>query len=939
MTWLVNFLGIEAPENTALHAAELGLRGGASWPVVTLAVLAAMVMVVLTFLLYFTERGRLSLGRIFLALLSVPLLGFAMLLVLLVAVLLGFPGVGPGMYLALLGAELCFLLFLALVVVLAWREFPGARARIAPVLICAVMKTLVLLVVIVLHALHGDQPLLLVALVSGALLYQILLAVVLLALPRFFLPLVRIALVCFLLLLLLRPVLLLEFHGERARGIALLLDDTKSMKQVDRRTSSSDQLRLAIAKGLVEPNAGPEKSALLIGQAPEAIKDAPRVELVKAVLGNNKLNLLARLKERGPLRAYLFGEDLRSELEEKTAEGAARDLAVQLQQRLTAEQNKTALGDALLKLVGQAEGDLPAAVVVVTDGLNNAGSASLAEAALECQRAGVPLYIYGVGSSEGGTLQLIDVAAPETIFYDDIVSVPVRWKAQGFKKGTLQIKVLLGGKEVARKDLPLKTGQDLREVLTFTPRKADQFLKQNLDLKVLLQVKDSPEYQDDMKKPVRLSDSKVKVLYVENVPRWEYKFLQTVLLRDRRIQARFLLIQGDPRLTKSEPFLPSFPTREELLKYDLVILGDVPAGYLGKDRLEWLREFVRDFRGGLITIAGRQHMPSSYADTLLAEVLPVEFLPARFKIEAEQRPFPYHAKLTKAGERSPMLLLGDTPEESLKIWEQLPGFYWNYPVTKLRPAGTALLVHPSEKMGEKPMPLLATQYYGRGQVLFVATDETWRWRYNVEEKYHTRFWGQVIYQLALPHLLGDSSRRVQVVLERSEAVLDREGYIYARLLDKEFRPLRVADVPAELEHLDAGPGQERTEPVMFQSIPGRPGEYRLFRKHAQPGRFEVRFKLPGQDINSSFDYRVKLPPRHELEKAGLAEIALREAASISGGRFYREEDLHRLPAEIPRETTPYTLHQEVLLWNPLAFLIFLGLITVEWTVRKFSNLS
>src|SRR5690242_13910678 len=56
----------------------------------------------------------------------------------------------------------------------------------------------------------------------------------------------RIAIVVLVLALLSRPVLIAEFHGERPRGVVLLLDDTESMKQRDRRVSPEDRLRVAI---------------------------------------------------------------------------------------------------------------------------------------------------------------------------------------------------------------------------------------------------------------------------------------------------------------------------------------------------------------------------------------------------------------------------------------------------------------------------------------------------------------------------------------------------------------------------------------------------------------------------------------------------------------------------------------------------------------------
>src|SRR5205814_926140 len=99
--------------------------------------------------------------------------------------------------------------------------------------------------------------------------------------------------------------------------------------------------------------------------------------------------------------------------------------------------------------------------------------------------------------------------------------------------------------------------------------------------------------------------------------------------------------------------------------------------------------------------------------------------------------------------------------------------------------------------------------------------------------------------------------------------------------------------------------------------------------HQKEGRFELHVRNP--DVNT-FSFRVELPPKHEMEQAGLAEKTLRECAEISGGRFYREEDLHQLSSSLEVKKKEFRRHQEVVLWNPLAVLLFLGLITMEWLI-------
>jgi hypothetical protein len=736
--------------------------------------------------------------------------------------------------------------------------------------------------------------------------------------------------IAFVLLLLLRPVLVAEYRGERPQGVVLLLDNSQSMKLQDRRVSEVDRFRVALAKGAVPFNTTFDDFKAGKKKAGDFPARPERAELVRAILQNSDLKLLDGLKKHGPTRLYTFGQQLR-----RVADDVPDKAGQALLDAFTVGESQTGLADSINEILLAKDGDLPGAIVIMSDGRDNASKLPLDEVAVECARLKVPLYIYGVGSSEGGSLQFKDVLLPDTIFYEDNVTVPVRWRSRGLRQGTAVITLKMGDRVVAQKEVPVKEGEDFREVLGFTPQKRGTEREEKTDLTATIELKGNADYKDEFKKPLQVIDRKVKVLVVENTPRWEFKFLQPALLRDRRVEASFVLISGDPKLMQGgPPFLSTFPPRDKLFAFDLIILGDVPASYLDTERLNAIQDFVKE-GGGLVMIAGRNHAPSGYVNTPLAEVLPVEFLPSKLAIDPDSRPQQFQPTLTSAGERSDMLALADTPEDNLKTWKTLPGWHWYYPVTKLRPGAVALLSHPQAKLGEQPMPLIATQYYGRGQVLFIGAEETWRWRANAQDKFFARFWGQVVYQLGLPHLLG-SAKKAQVALEQSEAILGRPGYVHARLFDSDFRPLKDERITAELEFLDAKPGMEKTRQLVMEAVPGQPGEYRALLAHDSPGRFEL--KLGGQEP-TTLPYRVSLPPRHEQEAVGLAEETLRDAAKTSGGKFYREEDLQRLTGEMESRKAVFTQRQEVLLWGPLAMLLFVAFITSEWVVRKLSNLS
>jgi uncharacterized membrane protein len=747
---------------------------------------------------------------------------------------------------------------------------------------------------------------------------------------RLLLSLLRTAALTLLAVLLLRPVLVAEYKGERPRGVALLIDNSQSMTQRDKRLSAGDRLRVAIAEDRTSPDTNLTE-AISSTNFPAGISTNPaRADLVRAVLSNPRLNLIERLGRTGPVRAFFFGRRIRPfGLDELHGGEGALPFST-----YRPDESGTALADALVELLQREDGDLPSAVVVMTDGQDNASKRTLSEAARECGRRNVSLHIYGVGASEGGVLQLLNVTAPSALFAQDVVNVPIRWHASGFKQAGVEFLLTLGGEVVVHRPATPEETARRQAVLQFTPKKGST-PDTKLDLVATVQLMEDASCQDSLRRQVRLVDRRLKVLVVESSPRWEYKFLQSALLRDRRVEAAFLLINADPEVLRSgPPFIPMFPARDKLFEYDLVILGEVSAEALGARGPETLRDFVKE-GGGLVFLAGRQHALASYTPTALAEVLPVEFPSIAVRFDDETRPKPFAPVLTEAGRRSDVLALTDTAEDNLRIWKELPGFYWHYPISKLRAGATALLEHPTERTGDGPMPLLASHLYGKGQVLFLASDETWRWRFNAGDKYFGRFWGQVVYHAGLPHVIG-GSRRVQLAMDRVDARFGRPGTVYARLFDADFLPLHEDRVTARLEQIDAPGGTSASRLITLEAVPGQSGEYRALLPHDVVGQFELHVDGPDPAV---LPYRVRLPVGHELEATGMAEDALREAAALSGGRFYREENLVNLPGQIEPRSVAFTRSREVLLWNSTALLLFFALVTTEWLVRKFANLS
>lgn len=747
---------------------------------------------------------------------------------------------------------------------------------------------------------------------------------------RLFLAAVRAALVAAVLVLVMRPTWLSETRGERPRSVAVLIDASQSMKAADPRPNLADQWRAAVAFDQVPPDQPiPDGGS---DRPPAGTPDKPtRMAVAKAALANKRLDLIAKLRAVGPVEAAAFGST-----KDGLDPAAPNWLA-----SVTPDKPQTALVDAAFDLLTRDENQLPTAIVIATDGRENASARSADELARECVRLGVPLHVYGVGSSSFGQLHIRDVPAQDTLFADDTAVVPVRYRSKGIAgRGKIEFKLLLSGKEVASEIVDAADGDDLRAAMRFVPTKEDAQNPGKQELKVIARyLADGAEpITDELAKAVKVVDRKLKVLMIDSRPRWDFTFIQRGLLRDRRCEPKFILTDADPRAMKAgEPYLPAFPaTRQEFLGFDLLILGDVPAAFLTREQQTWVKEFVAE-GGGLIQIAGKGHAPASYLNTPLADVLPVEFDAVKFKMDPGKRSDGFRPVLSAAGARAFSLMLDDNPADSRKVWEGLEPIHWFYPVKKLKPAAETLLQHPTETLADgKPMPLLAAHYYGKGYVLFAGFDETWRWRRNEADRYFFRFWSQAVYFAGVPRTLG--TKMTQLSLDTPDPAVGRTGQVYARLLNSDLKPVRADKITATAERIDAPPADgERTAKVTLNALPSQPGEFVATIPFDREGRFTL--KVENGDDTATLDYRVSLPPEHEQAPGGMAEEDLRKLAASSGGQFYREEDLHRLAASVPRQTTPFVQREEVVLWNAWSLLLVIALFAVEWTVRKLNGLS
>lgn len=740
---------------------------------------------------------------------------------------------------------------------------------------------------------------------------------------------------------LLRPSLGLQVEGAVRQSLLLLFDQSASFALVDPRTDPADQARAALAAGQLPP------TAPVSNRPPASVASGfhpSRLDLLRAVLTNRDLALVDRLGRTFDLRVHGFAGDLLPlplAVSNASPAHSQNPDPVLLAAALRADGRETAPGTALREVLNQERGRPVAGVVMFTDGIRNAGP-DPAEIAGLARDAGIPIHVVGLGTAAPRDLQVVEITAPDAAFARDEVAVTARLRARGLAGQTVRVALRLDGTVVDERDVRLDEDGEVTAALKTTPERPG-------DAELAVEVPARPDEilaeNNRASRRLRVLDDRIRVLLIEQSPRWEYRYLQALLLRDRRVDLKCLLFDGDPAIarTPESPYLEAFPPRrEDLFGFDLIVFGDVDPRNFTPSQLELVAEFVSRSGGSLLMLAGRRFSPWSYRDTPLDRLLPVEFdRPSLGNPATTLYDRPLKLVLTPEGKTSPLLRLADDPEEHLRRWEALAPVFWVAPVSRAKPAAQVLVVQttgPDERLPR--IPVIALQQYGVGQTMFVGTDNTWRWRRNEGEQFHISFWGRVVQRLAINHLLS-GNRRTQIALDRTVALPGERVGVTARLFNTAFEPLTEATVRGRLEREGqppSPPGSPASAPteVTLRAVPDQPGVYRGDFSAPAPGRHRLTL---GEEVPAIADFTVE----NRIVEAGetaLQIAPLQDLATSTGGAFFREEDLHRLPDTVRGRAQRVTSRLSVELWSsPIYYLVILVLLALEWTLRKLWQLK
>ncbi len=432
---------------------------------------------------------------------------------------------------------------------------------------------------------------------------------------------------------------------------------------------------------------------------------------------------------------------------------------------------------------------------------------------------------------------------------------------------------------------------------------------------------------------ISAKEESIKVLVIESLPRWEYRFLRNALSRDPGVEVDCLLLHPELGVGNGPDYIQSFPDQPgEIQKYDVIFLGDIGIGenQLTAEQATLIRGLVENQASGIVFLPGPQGLQKTLRDSPLGELIPVELDAQKPLGTSSQNPSPL--VLTAEGRKSLLTSLSDNEADNPAVWKRLPGFYWSAASIKAKTGARVLAVHDNKRNRYGRLPLIVSQSFGSGKVLFMGVDSAWRWRKGVADRYHYRFWRQVARWMSYQRNLASGDRlrifysperpkpnqivSVQVNAFAPSGIPLRKGTLYLDITSPEG-PIRRIELPQENELWGVFSGS---------FTPDISGSWQLEAQIAGAPDQKIQTTILTEPI--LLEKKGK-PSRPDVMKE-MSQIT--QGAMITPERLSDLSDLLRqLPAQEPRlNRTPLWSH-----WGTLLTLILL--LSIFWIGRKFNG--
>lgn len=780
----------------------------------------------------------------------------------------------------------------------------------------------------------------------------------------------RVILLTLLVVVLLQPVLTRQWDIERRSRLVVAVDVSRSMDTSDRHAAPEEMLRWGQALGML----GNASTAAMLeewaqayasGNTPDfgngdrqlgrvrqeqldgvfaEIARMPRTEFVRRLLLASPNDLLKQLSEIQPVDLRAFGG------EELTI--SAQQIPDLLKSdRLEIRPGATDAAQVLSSVVAESDGVTVEGIVLFTDG-RQTESADFESEVRRLQQLQIPVYTVPIGSRLlPRDLSIAALEYPETVFLDDTAEVRATVTSTGYSGEDVVVVLTRDGVPVDERRVTVAA--DYFDV-TFAIA-ADEAGSFSYGIETEVRPGELREDNNTKDFTVSVVDNKSRVMLVEGDPRWEFRYLKGALERDKRVDLSVILLNPPYLQLLNRPFIDNeFPdtesVRQQLSQADILILGDIPPDTIPDASWQAIEEAVSEDGLTLLFVPGKQHLPHQHSSQVLRDLLPVtdtqqqvaerleRTLPNARQSAFRLSPTPSAADLT-------LFRLTTPGEERGMTLEQLPGHPWAY-TGQAKPGATvwANLKLPTRQLS-KELPGVVHQYYGFGQTVWLGVDSTWRWRRRAGDRWHHRFWGQVVRWAAQNKAAAGND---QIRFSLSDVVVEESESVSASVRWDPKLVGQLADAQVSIVITPQPDPQDDEEPAAPQTIPlvasqSAPERYAADLPLLSAGTYDVRVEVDDneltldQEIASELIVQQKIST--ELANVSCNRELLQQIAEGSEGSLLEPWDLASLPDLVRPEEMSTTEIKTESLWDKWPVLaLFFVVLSLEWVVRKLNGL-
>jgi len=526
----------------------------------------------------------------------------------------------------------------------------------------------------------------------------------------------------------------------------------------------------------------------------------------------------------------------------------------------------------------------------------------------------------------------VDTPRRAIVGWDTAMSVTIA--GQGGKGEPFPVVLLKSGKELEKIAVQLPPEGGSREVQFKLAH--PEVATETYTVRIPLLSGEVQTNDNEMVVAVDVLDAKNRVLFLEDVPRFESKHLSRVLFANKDITP-LAFFQMPSRKTPGNKEWIAYGDRQGL-SFDLtldqlrlnkiIILGDFDSEALSPEHCRTILEFVE--KGGSLILLGGQKLwgDKGISKTELSKLLPFT-RPGAPAIEGK-----FNVTWTAEGRAHPAL--ANNPDMPAVLPPVLSVF------TGVKLSGGAFALAEAQTDGGN-QPILVSRVYGQGKVLAVLTDSLWRWVMQPgDDKPYPKFWRQIV-QWMSPSESDLDKYHLELFTDAGTIAVGDPAILQGRLVIPPAETRKTWKVACEIttpsdrviplsmasRNIQASGGAE-IPGYMAEFTPNEPGNYKAVAK----------VEIDGKKVESSPCLFTVRSTSQEMVLKPINEKVLKALARSSGGRYGTPDELDVALQDLRvNERRERKLEYRSLWQTPFVIGCLIALLAIEWATRKLKNMS